>query len=160
MRPQPLAAALAVATSLVAGSCKSSSETGGDAADELRRLERVLSDTSDRVAHPVLTDADLGPLRSLRLRDPRVAAARAACVAQYEAIIRLQSANKRCSDLTDAIEAGVHEVQLDDVAMLVRIAEAQKMCGEAETAIEHVEQAREECDGATGRLRRELGQQR
>lgn len=149
-----------MATPWVATACKSSSEAGVGAADELRSLEHVLSETSDRVAHPVLTDADLGPLRSLRLRDPRVSAARAVCVSQYEAFIRLQDANKRCGELTTAIEAGVHALQLDDMAMLARITEAQEECGKAETAVRQAELAQKGCDEATGRLRVELGQQR
>ena len=134
MNSRPCRSAALLAAMLAAlCACKGSGEPGVDAAAELRRLERVLADTADLRTHPVLTDADLEPLRRLRLRDPRVSAARAACIGQYEAIIRAQDEVERCSKLEQAISAQVGAADLAARDPLALIVEAQETCGRAVT---------------------------
>jgi hypothetical protein len=140
--------------------CRGTSEEPVDPVVELQRLERALADTADLKQHPTLADGDLDPLRQLRLRDPRLVAARGACVRQYETIVRAQNDVARCRDLEQILEAKMRDLSADAGDPAVLIGEAQQACARATTALHHVERARKECDDLTGAVRDALGQTR
>jgi len=150
-----LALSLAAAT---APACKGAPEDSANAAEDLQRLERALTETADLEHHPVLTDADLDPLRQLALRDRRVARARAACVRQYEAIVRAQDDLARCKDLEAMLEARMHDLNPDAADPALILGEAQEVCARAFKATDHIDTARRDCDDAIGEVRRILGQ--
>ncbi len=155
----PVFCALLAAVS--GGSCKGSAQTDKETATkELQRLERMLADTADLHAHPVLTDGDLDPLRQLSLTDARVDRARAACVRQYEAIVQAQDDLVRCKDLEDMLQARMHDLGSDAADPALILAEAQDVCARAFRATDHIDRARRECDDAVGNVRKALGQLR
>jgi hypothetical protein len=155
----PLVVALGLALALVPA-CRGSSEQPVDPVVELQQLERVLADTADLRQHPTLADSDLDPLRQLPLRDPRLVAARGACVRQYETIVRAQNDVARCRDLEQILEAKMRDLSVDAGDPALLIGEAQQACARATTALNHVERARKECDDLTGAIRQALGQTR
>jgi len=142
-------------------SCKGSGQVDREtSARELQQLERVLADTADLHAHPILADGDLDPLRQLPLTDARVDRARAACVRQYEAIVKAQDDLARCKDLEDMLQAQMHELGADAADPAVILAEAQDVCARAFRATDHIDRARRDCDDAVGNVRKALGQMR
>ena len=130
------------------------------ATKELQRLERLLAETADLHAHPLLTDGDLDPLRQVPLGDARVDRARAACVRQYEAIVKAQDDLARCKDLEDMLQARMHDLGADAADPALILAEAQDVCARAFRATDHIDQARRDCDDAVGSVRKALGQMR
>jgi len=142
---------------LVAGVACKGAAGAADAQAELKSLERLLADTASLELHPVLTDADLEPLRRLLLRDGRIDRARDACVRQYEAILRAQEDLARCRSLEDMLERRMRDMSPDAADPALILAEAQDVCGRAFRATEHIDQARRECDDAIGAVRDVLG---